>query len=453
MTLLVSTNAYAACITVNGTQQCAGPPEIHMTIGLDSNRYATNDTITVSGHVDQILLNQNHNKIQIEVYNPNNILYRSDQVIVDKNGTYSYPFKINGLLGISGWYNVKVTPISTENIGVGFTYKSSPYSLTVGNKTFSFVYKIDYGKINAITVNPHEKSLTLFVNQVRSLTLKLPRELIDSKDDKNNDIPFLVFTNYTKTEFEDTISSDTRTLSIDIPPMQEGNNILLRENAAIKIIGTILTPQVNLDSIPYTVPSPFLQLREGIPIKDIECLDGFELIVKSDGKTPACVRHDTVGTLILRGWASVNGLSSNLVCNNQDCRNMVEKAGYVCNAEGSIFSCYVQNSADVAKVTIPNGASNSQSSTSNYVPSKIIVVLGKNSTVQWYNQDNVPSSVTSDLKKFDSTFIMPNHSWTFVFDRPGIYWYHSESHPWMHAEVIVLPGESVPVIPEGPIHP
>jgi plastocyanin len=65
------------------------------------------------------------------------------------------------------------------------------------------------------------------------------------------------------------------------------------------------------------------------------------------------------------------------------------------------------------------------------------VVLGTNSTVQWYNQDDVPSSVTSDLKKFDSTSIMPNHSWTFVFDKPGIYWYHSEPHPWMHAEIIV----------------
>jgi len=48
---------------------------------------------------------------------------------------------------------------------------------------------------------------------------------------------------------------------------------------------------------------------------------------------------------------------------------------------------------------------------------------------------------------------MPNHSWTFVFDRPGIYWYHSEPHPWMHAEIIVLPGESMTVMPEGPIHP
>ena len=429
-------NAYAPClIGPNGTQQCVGPPELHMTIGPDNNRYATNDTITVSGHVDQILLNQNHNKIQIEVYNPNNILFKSDQVVVDKNGTYSYQFKISGLLGVSGEYNVNVIPIPAENIGIGFTYESSPYSLTVENKTFSFVYKIDGGKINSITVNPHEKSLTLYLSQVRSLTLKLPRELIDSKDDKNNDIPFLVFTNHTKTEFQDTVSPYTRTLSIDIPPMQEGNNILLRENAAIKIIGTILTPQVNFDSIPYAISSPFSQLRAGIPIKDIECLDGFELIVKLDGKTPACVKLDSVEPLIVRGWTFTNDLPLDIVCTNVYCNNMLEKAGYTCDNN----SCYLSNSANIAKVIIPNGVSNPQASQNNYMPSKIVVVLGINSTVHWYNQDNAVSSVTSNWKKFDSGLIKPNDSWTYVFDRPGVYGYHGEPSPWMRGEVIVLP--------------
>jgi plastocyanin len=429
------------------------PPVIHMTENSQSNRYAANDTITIFGQIDQVLLDQDHYKAQIEIYNPNNVLYKSDQINVNKNGTYSYSFKITGILGISGWYSGKIIPTPTEWVGIGFNYESAPYHLTIGNETFPITYKINGGKINSIDVNPHENSITIHTNQVRWITLELPRNLLDAKDEKNNDIQFLVFTNYTTTNFQE-IDSDknTRTLTLEVPPITEQNNIFERENAGIKIVGTILAPQVNHDIILYHIASPISQQKSGIQIKEIDCADGFQLVVKSDGKTPACVKPDTVGTLILRGWASVNDLPSNLVC-NQDCRNMVEKAGYVCNAEGNIFSCYVQNSVDVAKVTIPNGASNPQSSTPNYIPNKIILVLGTNSTVQWYNQDDVPSSVTSDLKKFDSTSIMPNHSWIFVFDRPGIYWYHSEPHPWMHAEVIVLPSESIPVIPEGPIHP
>ncbi len=429
------------------------PPVLHVTENSQSNRYAANDTITIFGQIDQVLLDEDNYKAQIEIYNPNNVLYKSDQINVNKNGTYSYSFQINGILGISGWYSGKIIPTQAESVGIGFNYESAPYHLTIENTIFPITYKIDDGKINSIDVNPHENSLTIHTNHMRWLTLELPRNLLDAKDEKNNDIPFLVFTNYTATNFQE-INSDknTRTLTLEVPPIIEQYNILERENAGIKIVGTILAPQVNHDIIPYHIIPPISQQKSGIQIKEIDCADGFQLVVKSDGKTPACVTSDIVGTLILRGWASVNDLPSNLVC-NQDCRNMVEKAGYVCNTEGDIFSCYMQNSADVSKVTIPNGASNQQSSTPNYIPSKIIVVLGKNSTVQWYNQDDVSSSVTSDLKKFDSTSIMPNHSWTFVFDRPGIYWYHSEPHPWMHAEVIVLPDESIPIMPDGPIHP
>jgi plastocyanin len=430
------------------------PPVLHMTVNSSSNRYAVNDTITISGHVDQVLLDQNRYRAQIEIYNPNNILYKSDQIIINKNGTYSYSFKIIGTLGISGWYTGKVIPMPTEWVGIGFNYESNPYSISIGNTTFPVIYKINDGKINSVDVNPHENSITIHTDQVRWLTLELPRNLLDAKDEKNKDIPFLVFTNYTATSFQEiTSDKNTRTLTLEVPPITEKYNILERQNAAIRIVGTMLASQVNHDTIQYHIASPILQAKSGIQIKDIDCADGFQLIVKSYGNTPACVKPETVGMLVLRGWASINDLPSNLVC-NQDCKNMVEKTGYVCTAEGNIFSCHIQNSKNVAKITIPKGASNQQSDTPNYIPNKIIVIMGKNSTVQWYNQDTTPSSVTSDLKKFDSTSILPGHSWTFVFDRPGIYWYHSEPHPWMHAKVIVLPDESIiPVIPDGSIHP
>ncbi|MGI0102644.1 MAG: hypothetical protein ACREA7_08640 [Nitrosotalea sp.] len=157
-----------------------GPPhDLHMTIYSNEHGYATNDTVTILGHVDKVLLKQDNYTMQIAVYNPDNTLYKSGQIHVNQNGTYSYSFKIAGSLGITGWYNVKIYPVSTEEVGIGMMYESTPYYFTVGNKTFPIIYAVDYGKINSISANPHERSLTIHVNNVRFMTLKLPRNLID----------------------------------------------------------------------------------------------------------------------------------------------------------------------------------------------------------------------------------------------------------------------------------
>jgi plastocyanin len=430
------------------------PPDSHMTISSDEHGYATNDTVTILGHVDQVLLQQDNNTMQISIYNPNNTLYKSDQIHVGKNGTYSYSFKIAGPLGVSGWYNAKVNPIPTEEVGVGMMYESTPYYLAIGNKGFPIPYAVDYGKMDSISTNPHERSITIHVNNVRFMTIKLPRDLIDSKGELNNDIPFLVMTNYTRTLFEETGSSnDTRILKITIPPITQGYDILLRENAEIKIIGTILAPNVNQSLIPYHMPSPFTQQMSGIPISEIDCVDGMQLVVKSDANTPACVKPDTVWNLVVRGWVSVNDLPSNVIC-NQSCIDTLENAGYECNAghNGETFSCYVMNSKNITRVTIPLGASSQDSATHNYEPSKVTVVLDKNSTIQWKNKDISSSSVTSDWNKFDSKDIMPGDSWTYAFDRPGVYWYHSLPHPWMRGEVVVLPQDDSYMTPTtGPL--
>ncbi len=91
-------------------------------------------------------------------------------------------------------------------------------------------------------------------------------------------------------------------------------------------------------------------------------------------------------------------------------------------------------------VVIPEGSSDLQR---NFEPQTL--VIGRNNTVVWINQDVVAHLVVSndgyvdDLgNKFDSTPIMPGKSFQFTFTRPGTYEYHSEPHPWMHGKVVVL---------------
>ena len=72
-----------------------------------------------------------------------------------------------------------------------------------------------------------------------------------------------------------------------------------------------------------------------------------------------------------------------------------------------------------------------------YSPPTITVVIGKNNTVTWVNQDIAPHTVTADDGSFDSGNLNPGYSWSYVFTTPGTYTYHCIYHPWMHGTIIV----------------
>ncbi|MDE1841871.1 MAG: hypothetical protein KGI09_08325, partial [Thaumarchaeota archaeon] len=49
--------------------------------------------------------------------------------------------------------------------------------------------------------------------------------------------------------------------------------------------------------------SPLIQLKSGISTNEIQCSTGFQLVIKIEDGSPACVRPDTAYILIHRGWA------------------------------------------------------------------------------------------------------------------------------------------------------
>lgn len=75
-----------------------------------------------------------------------------------------------------------------------------------------------------------------------------------------------------------------------------------------------------------------------------------------------------------------------------------------------------------------------------YSPPTITVVIGKNNTVTWINNDIAPHTVTADDGSFNSGNLDAGASWTHVFDTPGTYTYHCEYHPWMRGTIIVKNG-------------
>ncbi len=49
--------------------------------------------------------------------------------------------------------------------------------------------------------------------------------------------------------------------------------------------------------------SPLKQFESGIPINEIKCKEGSQLIFKITDNNPACVKPETKEKLIERGWA------------------------------------------------------------------------------------------------------------------------------------------------------
>jgi len=49
--------------------------------------------------------------------------------------------------------------------------------------------------------------------------------------------------------------------------------------------------------------SPLQQFKSGISIEEIKCKEGLQLVMKKTNGNPACLRTETVATLIERGWA------------------------------------------------------------------------------------------------------------------------------------------------------
>ncbi len=107
---------------------------------------------------------------------------------------------------------------------------------------------------------------------------------------------------------------------------------------------------------------------------------------------------------------------------------------------------YIQNTDDsksILKVDVimPTKVSRPgcEKTDSCYIPSKISIKSGD--SVTWLNEDAAFHSVTSGYYGnqsglFDSEYLDPEESFTFIFENPGVYDYFCTLHPWMKGQVI-----------------
>ncbi|EPA04486.1 hypothetical protein BG20_I2303 [Candidatus Nitrosarchaeum limnium BG20] len=70
------------------------------------------------------------------------------------------------------------------------------------------------------------------------------------------------------------------------------------------IFGIIISPAHAQDiALSDTILSPLKQFNSGILADEIQCKEGFQLIIKSNDKSPACVKPQSVAVLLIRGWS------------------------------------------------------------------------------------------------------------------------------------------------------
>jgi len=97
------------------------------------------------------------------------------------------------------------------------------------------------------------------------------------------------------------------------------------------------------------------------------------------------------------------------------------------------------NTAASGSVVMPSGVGSNIKQ--NFSPDVITVIIGKNSTVTWVNQDGTTHTVTATDNSFNSGDIKAGASWSYQFSTAGTYTYYCLYHSaWMKGTVIVKSG-------------
>jgi len=91
------------------------------------------------------------------------------------------------------------------------------------------------------------------------------------------------------------------------------------------------------------------------------------------------------------------------------------------------------NVSNIEYVLIPNGNS-ATANTGFFVPLNLEIIRG--TTVIWQNEDNIGHTVQSQdaqgniIPVFNSPVLKTGDTFTYKFDKPGVYHYFCTIHPW-----------------------
>ncbi|VVC05134.1 Uncharacterised protein [uncultured archaeon] len=226
------------------TQLQPSPPTAPLiTVTADKSSYSIGDTIVISGQVQAVVPNT---PLTVEVLNPNNNIVHIDQINVSADGKYTYSVLAKGQLWVAnGIYTVKVQYGQT-NVTDQATFSFQSSVIPVSNmfqvkdpnsqQTFDVNYTINGGTVKGMTIDVQSISLIVSVNSTSdgSITLQIPRTLVDAKTSTGQDDAFIILIDGAEVKSQsESANTDYRTLTI---PFLQGDQ-------DIEIIGTQIVPE------------------------------------------------------------------------------------------------------------------------------------------------------------------------------------------------------------------
>jgi len=209
----------------------------------------------------------------------------------------SFQFQINDVNETS---TQKSTDFSNHNLQI--------YKIKEKNYEFFLPYTITNSKIQNMTVDCPSMSMIIHLASTSAngtLTIGLPRSLLDIKTQTGGDDNFSILVNGMEVNYlEIDKNQDARTLSIPFSA----------DAMEIEIIGIAIGQNIPVvphfcgiggtnESSYYHLLSPLQQFQSGIDANDVKCVQGLQLVIKAEDSSPACVKQDTIEKLVDIGWA------------------------------------------------------------------------------------------------------------------------------------------------------
>jgi len=234
-----------------------------LSIKTDLPTYNQGDTIVMTGHVREP---ENATAVTLRVFNSLKNLISVAQLLPSSDGSFTKTILATGpLWKDAGNYTIIAQYGPYTNTNATFHYNggdgssqvtkaiNSTYSLQAAGQTYSIPYIIKGGTVSSMSILPQQYTLeiTLTTNADGSITVTLPRSMIDAKippppnPDANltgatvntaglEDDNFIVTVNGKHiTQFSETKNQSVRILSI---PFSNGDT-------KIDIVGTVIVPE------------------------------------------------------------------------------------------------------------------------------------------------------------------------------------------------------------------
>jgi predicted secreted protein with PEFG-CTERM motif len=210
-------------------------------VKTDKPSYNDGDKITVSGSVRDYIAGT---PVSVIIRNPiGNVVYIS-QINLGNSTTYSTTISAGGSLWqTAGTYTISAQyggPDRSTTTTFGFSgskVSQAQNTFPVDGTNFSLTYTITNGKVLDIKADIQSKSLIVSIQTTGdgTLTITMPRALIDAKKTDGTDDTYFVLNNDQENDgFQEINTTSTdRTLSI---PFSDGTE-------SIQIIGTVAVPE------------------------------------------------------------------------------------------------------------------------------------------------------------------------------------------------------------------